>query len=118
MRLASPISASTMLQLSLTSTPTVFVYSYLFFFLTAIHAAQDTCYWPSGSVAGNYKTCSINPNNPGIRWCCDAADVCLSNGLCFGASLGAIYRGACTDQTWQNSNCPKVFITGTRILVQ
>ncbi len=34
-------------------------------------------------------------------------DICLKNGLCQLTS-GYIYRGTCTDKSWQDSNCPSL----------
>jgi hypothetical protein len=80
-----------------------------FFFLlswTALsHAA--TCYYPDGSPATSMTPC------PDSQSCCGTDQACLSNGLCFGADLGVIYRGSCTDKSWPIAECPRVCYTGT-----
>ncbi|GAD98262.1 hypothetical protein NFIA_058090 [Paecilomyces variotii No. 5] len=64
-------------------------------------AAADTCYWPSGNIATpDYIPC------PNTSSCCPKGEACLSNGLCYGASLNIAYRGACTDRTWGATSCP------------
>ncbi|KAI9370241.1 hypothetical protein BJX61DRAFT_516147 [Aspergillus egyptiacus] len=73
----------------------------LLFLLPAV--SQSTCYWPSGEVAGdNWLQC------PGSKHCCAETEACLSNGLCFAGRYMTVYRGACTDDSWPISECPRI----------
>ncbi|KAI9822055.1 MAG: hypothetical protein M1832_003227 [Thelocarpon impressellum] len=72
--------------------------------------AADTCYWPSSSPANAFVPCNVNPSDSGPRPCCGKGEVCLSNAACFSTAIGVIYRGACTDQTWQSNKCPRFFL--------
>lgn len=66
-----------------------------------------TCYWPSGKVAGdNWLQC------PGSKHCCAETEACLSNGLCVAGKYMTVYRGACTDDSWPISECPRVCYEG------
>ncbi|KAJ5156045.1 hypothetical protein N7492_008848 [Penicillium capsulatum] len=65
--------------------------------------ASQTCYWPSGEKAAeDWLQC------PNSKHCCHETEACLSNGLCFGGKHMTLYRGACTDQSWNTGDCPKV----------
>ena len=65
--------------------------------------ACGSCYNPDQSVP-------IRPYSPcdtvsGVHSaCCAPGDPCTANGYCFG-SAGYLYRGGCTDITWQSPNC-------------
>jgi hypothetical protein len=68
---------------------------------------QETpCYWPNGTPAENYLPC------PNSRVCCLINESCLTNGLCYGSRYNLAYRGACTDSTWPEDECPHVCYTG------
>ncbi len=69
-----------------------------------------TCYWPDGSVRDDFVPCSSS------KVCCKSGEACLSNGLCYGATLNFAYRGACTDKTWPESECPRVCYDGIFLL--
>lgn len=68
------------------------------------------CYFPNG-IQSSGSPCfpdrSVSP-------CCGPGFVCLSNGLCQPGSdthrtyQYTIYRSACTDRTWNSTDCPKV----------
>lgn len=95
--------------------------------------AQQSCYWPNGSniTQGYWMNCHSSQDSV----CCYYRDVCLSNGLCYGSSIGMVrtcapfqlqdcrsgrvscrmnadsqtkvYRGGCTVQDWSNTTaCP------------
>jgi hypothetical protein len=87
------------------------------YLLTSLPAAQaTTCFWPDSSSADPvYVPCNVNPADTGNRTCCAEEDVCLSNKACFSLDVGVIYRGACTDETFQNSNCLQVFTRGSPV---
>ncbi|EAW16459.1 uncharacterized protein NFIA_058090 [Aspergillus fischeri NRRL 181] len=61
-----------------------------------------TCYWPNGDTDNNYTPC------PNSKSCCLKGEACLSNGLCYGATLNIAYRGACADKSWPAQDCPHV----------
>ncbi|KAF2434194.1 hypothetical protein EJ08DRAFT_730892 [Tothia fuscella] len=67
-----------------------------------------TCYWPSGKAVSDNQTelYHYTPCFDGDSHCCAIGEVCLTNGLCYGAVEGQNYRGACTDSTWRTANCP------------
>ena len=49
--------------------------------------AQQTCYWPDGTVppqSAGYVNCYLNQDSH----CCLSSEVCLSNGLCYGSKYG------------------------------
>ena len=65
--------------------------------------ADKSCYYPD-------QTLPLEPYYPcntasGVHSaCCASGDQCTEHGYCFG-SAGYIYRGGCTDITWQSANC-------------
>ena len=71
---------------------------------------KATCYFPDGTVeAGFYFPCNTTTEGSA---CCDAdTSVCTTAGLCV-SSAGWIYRGACTDKTWQSPYCPSRCLNG------
>ncbi|PWY91732.1 hypothetical protein BO94DRAFT_533187 [Aspergillus sclerotioniger CBS 115572] len=69
---------------------------------TASETDTATCYWPNGDTDTNYVPC------PNSKSCCLRGEACLSNGLCYGPKLNIAYRGACTDDSWPISECPRV----------
>lgn len=73
------------------------------------------CYYPDGSIPTDfsYVPCTSNP----VSSCCIPleGDVCQDNGLCYYPASRAIYRAACTDQTWKSSGCPQVCVTGKKL---
>ncbi|OCL05811.1 hypothetical protein AOQ84DRAFT_390636 [Glonium stellatum] len=80
------------------------VISFALPFLTLLTAQQ--CYWPSGSIADSsyYKPCG---NGRGS--CCyyvdnEHHDPCYDNGLCYSWFFANVYRGACTDQSWNSKS--------------
>ncbi|RAL01273.1 uncharacterized protein BO80DRAFT_424838 [Aspergillus ibericus CBS 121593] len=72
---------------------------------TDTQTANATCYWPNGQTDTNYVPC------PNSKTCCLRGEACLSNGLCYGPKLNIAYRGACTDDSWPISECPRVCYT-------
>ncbi|KAF7168674.1 hypothetical protein CNMCM5623_001614 [Aspergillus felis] len=76
----------------------------LLFTLTPVSA---TCYWPNGNTDNNYIPC------PNSKSCCLKGEACLSNGLCYGATLNIAYRGACADKSWPAQDCPHVCLDCT-----
>lgn len=79
------------------------VSSFVLSFLPLLTAQQ--CYWPDGSDApAAYKPCA---NGRGA--CCydidpEYHDLCYDNGFCYSLLFGSVYRGACTNQSWNDGN--------------
>ena len=69
--------------------------------------ARD-CFWPDGSIAISASNSAYLPCGPddGVHsGCCVPDDGCSTEGYCFG--LGYMYRGGCTDQSWNAPECPQ-----------
>ena len=72
-----------------------------------------SCYFPDQSIAGQpYLPCS-GTTSDGYSPCCASGDQCTEHGYCFG-NAGYIYRGGCTDITWQSPNCAQQCRDGTQ----
>ncbi len=78
------------------------IYPYLFFCFIALADAQ-TCYYPNGDASTD------TPCNSTTQFsaCCDAADFCLANHLCFSSTNLLLWRGSCTDPNWNSPECPQ-----------
>ena len=72
-----------------------------------------SCYYPDQSIpAVPYIPCSGTAT--GVHnACCASGDQCTEKGFCFG-SAGYVYRGGCTDITWQSPNCAQQCRDGTQ----
>lgn len=68
--------------------------------------AGQTCYWPNGVEATQAVACPVAGGTE-VAACCFQNHYCMSNGLCFSQTELSFYRGACTDQNWTRSGCPK-----------
>ncbi|KAK1636270.1 hypothetical protein BDP81DRAFT_489490 [Colletotrichum phormii] len=68
--------------------------------------AGQTCYWPNGVEATQAAACPVAGGTE-VAACCPQNHYCMSNGLCFSQTELSFYRGACTDQNWTQSGCPK-----------
>lgn len=74
--------------------------------------AGKSCYNPDQTVPSNpYYPCNTASGVDSA--CCGFGDQCTENGYCFG-SAGYIYRGGCTDITWQSANCAHHCKDGTQ----
>ncbi|OBR10349.1 hypothetical protein CH63R_06041 [Colletotrichum higginsianum IMI 349063] len=69
-------------------------------------ASGQKCYWPDGGEATSVVACPVAGGTEAAS-CCFRNHYCMSNGLCFSKSELSFYRGACTDQDWTTSGCPK-----------
>ena len=79
-----------------------FVLSFLY-----VLAFAQTCYFPNGSPALADAPCASVNSDQGVA-CCNKADICLDNHLCYDQSGdGLVSRGSCTDQQWKSSGCPQ-----------
>ncbi|KAK1656787.1 hypothetical protein BDP55DRAFT_709124 [Colletotrichum godetiae] len=74
--------------------------------LLKILATGQTCYWPNGVPNDVVKPCPVTAGTEAAA-CCFEDHYCLTNGLCFEPLTLTMYRGACTDETFQSSGCPK-----------
>lgn len=69
---------------------------------------SQSCYWPNGNelaASDNFVSCGADG---GDSQCCGAGHACMSNGLCFDAARGSVYRGGCTDKNWTTDACPRI----------
>lgn len=65
--------------------------------------SQATCYWPNGTVAQGYASCSTT-DAAAMCYFTAHTDTCEPNGLVLNIN-GVYYRNACTDPTWQSPAC-------------
>ena len=68
--------------------------------------AFTQCYYPDGSIPTDYvwETCTGSE----FSSCCipSEGDICQDNGLCYYPLVDQVYRGTCTDRTWNDPSCP------------
>lgn len=77
--------------------------------LSAVALANQTCYYPDGSIAQGDKPCG---NGTDVA-CCGSGGICLSNGLCMDvAQPNTLARSSCTDKSWTSGNCPNYCLQG------
>jgi hypothetical protein len=93
--------------------------------LTIAMASTKTCYMPNGESRNGhinvtegwvYAPCD---NTADVSMCCaigpgradGTQDTCLENGLCQNNQL--LWRESCTDPTWEDPACIKLFLNGT-----
>ena len=73
-------------------------------------ANPQTCYYPNSTSSVDTPCHS----DAAASACCNAKDICLSNGLCLSQrDAEVISRGSCTDQSWESPNCPQHCADGT-----
>ncbi|EPE24130.1 hypothetical protein GLAREA_07980 [Glarea lozoyensis ATCC 20868] len=74
---------------------------------------ERKCYYPNNTLAPSDSECSAGAET---SVCCGKGYVCLGNGVCQidpkitgpnARFAGTIWRGSCTDQTWNSPECPK-----------
>jgi hypothetical protein len=67
--------------------------------------AFTQCYYPDGAIPQDYvwEPCTGNTYSS----CCvpGEGDVCQPDGLCYYPQTGYLYRGTCTDRTWNDPSC-------------
>ena len=75
------------------------------------NATNGYYYAPCDNTAEVSMCCAIGPGRDGN------ADNCLDSGLCGNVLLadGVVWRESCTDQTWEDPRCIKLFVNGTGI---
>ncbi|OCK84607.1 hypothetical protein K432DRAFT_378443 [Lepidopterella palustris CBS 459.81] len=81
--------------------------------ITFLPKARASCYYPDGSFPTDYAFSPCTGDQ--YTTCCipSEGDKCLSNGLCSWTAGGEIFRGACTDKTWNSTNCLNHCTQGT-----
>ncbi|KAF2255367.1 hypothetical protein BU26DRAFT_600882 [Trematosphaeria pertusa] len=64
-----------------------------------------SCFYPDGTFPDDYVYTACSGDE--FTSCCilTEGDQCLSNGLCYSQAAGYMFRGACTDKTWNSENC-------------
>ncbi|KAF2683507.1 hypothetical protein K458DRAFT_419104 [Lentithecium fluviatile CBS 122367] len=70
-----------------------------------LRTVAASCYYPDGSFPSDYTYTECSGD--GISTCCiqDNGMQCLSNGLCYSEASNYMYRGGCTDKSWQDEGC-------------
>ena len=75
----------------------------------AILGVEATCYLPNGTeISAGYAPCGVA--NGAHSMCCRLKDTvyphrCRSDGLCIPNTNNKLWRGTCTDPTWENPAC-------------
>lgn len=74
------------------------------------------CYFPSGLLNELYQPCDRSNEH---SMCCGTRELdrCRKDGLCFDAPNNDIWRGSCTDPTWNSPACIKLCVEGTGTLL-
>jgi hypothetical protein len=95
-----------------------------FTLLQLVLACFSACFLPNGTdvnalagVADEYDYAPCNAS-AAVSMCCaigpgraSSLDICVPNGLCYNAGYNIFWRESCTDQTWQDPACIKLFAT-------
>lgn len=95
---------------SLTSVVPVFIFVYL---KGSAVLAFTQCYYPDGSIPTDYVW--VPCTGATYSSCCvpSEGDVCQPDGLCYFPDEDMLYRGACTDRTWNDPSCnADICVTG------
>ncbi|ERF74581.1 hypothetical protein EPUS_00711 [Endocarpon pusillum Z07020] len=98
----------------------IFLISSLFLFSLRATPTEAECFTPNGTdrndmpgVSGDpYQPC---PSDGDVAMCCriGTGDICVEHGLCFNPSGNIYWRESCTDRTWSDPACVKLFVNGT-----
>lgn len=67
-------------------------------------AGHSHCFYPNGDLMTSDTPCLPEEE---VSPCCGEETTCLANGLCLKTLTGVLFRGTCTDHTWESSNCPQ-----------
>lgn len=67
-------------------------------------AGNSYCYLPDGDLVQEDTPCSSDEE---VSPCCGEESVCVANGLCLKTKPKFLYRGTCTDHTWNSPSCPQ-----------
>ena len=88
----------------------------VFFLGIVVMADAQTCFSPNGTIKSQDTPCHSAFTGDGASACCNHADICLNNGLCLSQNGGEyIYRGTCTDESWQSPECSQYCTDGKSI---
>ena len=94
----------------------IYINSLVVFLGIVVMADAQMCYSPDGTAFPSDSPCHSPSIVDGASACCNTHDVCLNNGLCLSQAGGEfIYRGTCTDQSWQSPNCSQYCADGKSI---
>jgi hypothetical protein len=77
---------------------------------SCLQAQAQTCYYPNGDPSPDDLPCSTKGGA-----CCPVNWECFSNGLCFLPAEHYYERHSCTDQSWNDPNCPNVCTYGKQL---
>ena len=69
-------------------------------------ANMATCYNPDGTTSGGYACWNVTTAG-GHAPCCFNDAYCYSSGWCLNSKAMTVYRGGCTDQSWESEDCVK-----------
>lgn len=74
-----------------------------------LNVTEGAIYAPCDNTADVSMCCAVGPSRDGTT------DICLENGLCRNDILwdGLFWRESCTDPTWEDPACIKLFLNGT-----
>lgn len=74
-------------------------------------ASDGYLYAPCDNVAAVSMCCAIGPG----RVAAGNADNCIPGGLCYNERANLYWRESCTDPTWEDPACMKLFVNGTGV---
>lgn len=86
-------------------------------FFATVTNAKGACYVPNGIDRHSLSNIGDNDYDPcekdGVSMCCNThnKDRCQRSGLCWEPSSNVLWRGSCTDQTWESPGCLKLCIS-------
>ncbi|KAF4810304.1 hypothetical protein CGCTS75_v014619 [Colletotrichum tropicale] len=86
-------------------------------FFATVTNAKGACYVPNGIDRHSLSNIGDNEYDPcekdGVSMCCNThnKDRCQRSGLCWEPSSNVLWRGSCTDQTWESPGCLKLCIS-------
>jgi hypothetical protein len=75
------------------------------------NASEGYLYAPCNNVAAVSMCCAIGPG----RIADGNADTCIPGGLCYNPGSDIYWRESCTDPTWEDPACIKLFVNGTGV---
>jgi len=80
----------------------------LFALTTVLPACSATavCYYPNGNIAPTYQPCNQTSDGSPSACCELSSSACSLTGYCYG-NAGVMYRGGCTDSTFNAVECPQ-----------
>jgi hypothetical protein len=76
-----------------------------------LNMSDGYLYAPCDNVATVSMCCAIGPS----RVAAGSADNCIPSGLCYNEGTRLYWRESCTDPTWKDPACIKLFVNGTGV---